>query len=145
MADLTEQLIGEEEGRERCVYTDSRGFSTIGIGCLVDKRIAGSGLCDAAIDAQFAHDSLTARSTAARIPNFSSLNEVQQAALISVCFQLGAQVLGWKNFISGMTSSDWQSAANALMDSTWAKEETPKRAQRETQMLATGEWVPHDG
>lgn len=143
--DLTEQLIGEEEGRERCAYSDSRGFWTIGIGCLVDKRFPGAGLCDAAIDAQFQHDSQTAVHTASRIPNFPQLNQIQQAALVSICFQLGDQVIGWKNFMAAMSSGDFPGAANALMDSNWAKTETPKRALRETQMLATGQWVPRVG
>lgn len=140
--DLAEQLIGEEEGRERCVYPDSRGFETIGVGCLVDRKVKGAGLCDAAIDAQFAHDSANARAVCARIPNFSELNENQQAALLSVAFQLGDQILGWKHFMSAMADKDVTAAAAALRDSDWARVETPRRALRESKMLETGEWVP---
>lgn len=140
--DLTQQLITEEEGRSPCAYPDSRGFLTIAIGCPVDRRLRWAGLCDAAIDAQFAHDVAGAASTAASIPNFDALNDVQQAALKSVCFQLGAQVLDWKDFISGMTAKDWGAAAAALMESRWAREQTPRRAARETQMIQSGTWLP---
>jgi GH24 family phage-related lysozyme (muramidase) len=141
--DPAEQLIGEEEGRRRLVYPDSRGFSTIAIGCLVDGRVKGAaGLCDAAIDAQFAHDSATARATASRFPGFADLNPVQQAALISMAFQLGAGPLGWHDFMAALTAKDYSAAKAAGLDSAWAKEETPRRANREMDMLATGVWVP---
>ena len=143
--DPCEQLIGEEEGRRATVYTDSRGFSTIGIGCLVDARIRGAGLCDEAIDAQFRHDSATAWASAGRIPNFSSLNTFQQAALVSICFQLGPQVLGWKHFMAAMTANDLNAAGAALLDTEWARTQTPGRAQREVKMLVSGAWVPHGG
>ena len=144
MVDLAEQLIGEEEGRERCAYKDSRGFDTIGIGCLVDKRMRGAGLCDAAIDAQFTHDRANADAICARIPNFRELNDVQKASLTSVAFQLGDQILGWKHFMAAMGAKNIRGAAAALLDSDWALKQTPERAQRETQMLSTGEWVEHD-
>ena len=142
--DLTEQLIGEEEGRDRCSYKDSRGFDTIGIGALVDHRVRGAGLCDAAIDAQFAHDRASADAICARIPRFSTLNEVQKASLLSVAFQLGDQILGWKHFMAAMAAGDLPGAAAALLDSNWARKQTPKRANRETSMLETGVWVAHD-
>lgn len=143
MTDLAEQLIGEEEGRVRTSYKDSRGFDTIAIGCLVDKRVRGAGLCDAAIDAQFAHDRASADAICARIPNFEDLGDVQKAALTSVAFQLGDQVLGWKNFMAAMERRDLASAAAALRDSEWARTETPQRAERETSMLESGNWVEH--
>lgn len=141
---LTLQLIAEEEGRKRCVYLDSRGFSTIGIGCLVDPRMPGAGLCDAAIDAQFAHDRIAADTVCARIPQFETLNEVQQASLTSIAFQLGNQILGWKHFMAAMSAHDLSAAAVALMDSEWARQQTPHRALRETRMLETGQWIAHD-
>jgi len=145
MKDLTEQLIAEEEGLRRCAYTDSRGYLTIGIGCCVDTRVPGTGLCDAAIDAQFAHDRAEADAVCQRIPNFAKLNANQQAALTSVAFQLGGQILGWKNFMLAMGIEDWHAASNELLDSEWARKQTPHRAEREAAMLSTGEWVEKIG
>jgi GH24 family phage-related lysozyme (muramidase) len=144
MTDLAEQLVAEEEGRKRTAYPDSRGFLTIGIGCCVDPKVIGTGLCDAAIDAQFAHDRATADSVCARIPGFASLNEVQQAALVSIAFQLDAQILGWAHFMAAMceTPPNVKAAAAALLDSEWARRQTPQRATRECEMLETGVWVP---
>lgn len=141
MTDLAEELIASEEGHARSAYLDSRGFWTIGIGCCVDARVKGTGLCDAAIDAQFEHDRSNANSVCARIPNFGGLDEVRQAALVSIAFQLGDQILGWHGFMTAMAGNDRKAAAAALLESEWARIETPHRAERECSMLETGLWM----
>lgn len=138
---LAEKLIGEEEGREPCAYPDTEGFLTIGIGALVDRRQPGAGLCDAAIDAQFAHDSAEARATAARFPHYSDLNEVRQAVLISMAFQLGSKPLHWPQFMAALEARDPKKAAAAGRDTDWWRVQTHTRAEREMRMLETGEWV----
>jgi len=140
MSSLAEKLIASEEGRDPCVYRDSQGYFTIGIGCLVDKSQLGAGLCDAAIDAQFEHDSANARSAAARFPHFAELNEVRQAVLISMAFQLGTKPLHWPNFVAALEARDYAKAAEQGLDSDWARVQTQRRAARQMRMLATGEW-----
>ncbi len=141
MADLAETLIAEEEGRERAVYRDSRNLLTIGIGCLVDPSVRGAGLCDAAIDVQFQHDSGRARELAADLPGYQRLNEVQQAVLISMCFQMGSAPLHWPHFTGALAMDDMKAAAAAGRDTEWWRSETHKRAEREMKMLETGLWV----
>lgn len=141
MTDLAETLIAEEEGREPCVYRDSLGLFTIGIGCLVDKSHLGAGLCDAAIEAQFAHDSAAARTEASRYPHYDEFNAVRQAVLISMCFQLGTKPLHWTNFMNALAARDYTKAAAAGRDSDWWRLQTPARAEREMTMLESGQWV----
>jgi GH24 family phage-related lysozyme (muramidase) len=141
MSDLAEALIGEEEGRIRHVYPDTRGLLTIGIGCLVDPKIPGAGLCDAAIDAQFAHDSAEARGNAARFPHYEELSDVRKAVLVSMCFQLGTAPLHWPDFMAAMTAQNYTAAAGAGRDSLWWREQTPKRAERAMQMLQLNTWL----
>lgn len=144
MTDLVETLLGEEEGRERCAYQDSRGLWTIGIGALVDKSIPGAGLCDEAIAVQFAHDCAQARADAQKFPRFAELNEVRQAVLISMCFQLGRKPLHWPNFMHSLELGDFEQAARHGRDSDWWRDQTRKRAERQMQMLASGQWVKHE-
>lgn len=139
MADLAETLISEEEGRESCAYQDSRGLWTIGIGALIDKRMTGAGLCDAAIDAQFANDSAQARTDAAKLQGYEACNDVQRAVLVSMCFQLGG-LEHWPIFRAAVASGDYKAAAAAGLDSQWARQ-TPTRAQREMAMLESGTWI----
>lgn len=142
MSNLATTLIGEEEGRRALVYPDTRGFSTIGIGCLVDSRVRGAtGLCDEAIDAQFAHDSIRARADATRLLGFERCNEVRQAVLVSMCFQLGS-LHDWPNFRRAIEAGDFAEAARHGLDSDWARTQTPNRAQRQMRMLASGAWEP---
>lgn len=144
MTDLVETLLGEEEGREACVYKDSLGFWTIGIGCLVDKSRGAAGLCDEAIAVQFAHDSAKARERAARFVGFERCNDVRQAVLVSMCFQMGGKPLKWPNFCRALELGDYAAAAAHGLDSNWARHQTPKRAKRQMQMLASGQWVEYE-
>jgi lysozyme len=138
VSDLTEQLIAEEEGRLPYAYQDSRGLWTIGIGCLVDHSVAGAGLCDAAIDAQFAHDSALAVKEATALAGFDACNDVQRAVLVSMCFQLG-NLAEWPKFKAALAAGDFKGAAAEGLNSMWARQ-TPKRAQREMAMLESGQW-----
>jgi GH24 family phage-related lysozyme (muramidase) len=143
MSDLIVKLLGEEEGRSATVYKDTKKLWTIGIGCLVDARIRGAGLCDAAIDAQFAHDSIQARNDAEALPGFLRCNDIRQTVLVSMCFQLG-DLHGWPDFKAALAMDDYEAAATAGRDSDWYKIETPKRAKREMDMLQSGQWIPHE-
>jgi lysozyme len=138
IADLAQKLIEQEEGRVAHVYADSRKLWTIGIGCLVDPSVPGAGLCDEAIDVQFAHDSARARKDATDLPGFQRCNEVRQAVLISMCFQLGS-LQGWPKFKAAIALGDFELAAIYGLDSAWARQ-TPARAQRQMKLLRTGEW-----
>lgn len=136
--DLAHQLVASEEGRIAHVYQDSLGFWTIGVGALVDAR-KGGGLCDEAIDAQLEHDLAAARIRATSLPGFAALNEVRQAVLVSMCFQLGT-LATWPNFKAAVARGEFDSAAEQGLDSLWAKQ-TPLRAKRQMQMLRTGVWL----
>jgi GH24 family phage-related lysozyme (muramidase) len=141
MIDLAETLISQEEGRDPCVYRDSLGYYTIGIGALVDKGQLGAGLCDAAIEAQFAHDSVQARATAALFPHFAELSDIRRAVLISMAFQLSSKPLHWPDFMAAMTVKDYVKAAAAGRDSDWWRVQTHTRAERAMTMLETDKWV----
>lgn len=137
MTDLSYRLISEEEGRIAHVYQDHLGYWTIGVGCLVDAR-KGGGLCDEAIDAQLEHDLARFRKQAESLPGYATLNEVRQAVIISMLFQLGS-LSGWPKFRKALADGDYDQAAEEGMNSTWAKQ-TPNRAQRQMHMLRTGVW-----
>lgn len=139
--DLAHKLVSEEEGRRRHVYQDTEGYWTVGVGCLVDAR-KGGGLCDEAIDVQLNHDLQTARKRAAALAGFELCNEVRKAVLVSMCFQLGS-LASWTNFRKALSAGDYDAAAEHGLDSLWARQ-TPKRAERQMQMMRSGAWVNHD-
>ena len=139
MANLALQLLEEEEGISSHAYL-CRGLLHIGMGCLVDPSVPSDGLCQAAIDAQSFHDMEEATALAALLPGYFQCNDVRKAVLISMCFQIG-DVAAWPNFRAALARTDYPGAAAAGMDSKWAREDSPLRAKREMQMLASGQWV----
>ena len=144
MSDLGEVLVEEEEGRSPYFYPDSMGFASCAIGACIDRRVAGAGLCDAAIEAQFAHDSAAARVDATEYPHYDELSDVRKGVVFSLSFQMGTKPLHWPKFMAAMQARDYAAAAAAGRDSDWFRKETPKRAAREMAMLESDSWIPKD-
>ena len=137
---LAQQLLEEEEGVCSHAYRCD-GLLHIGMGCLVDSSVPSDGLCKEAIDAQALHDMAKACGLAAGLPGFDQCNEVRQAVLISMCFQLG-DLEGWPRFRAALAKGDYAAASQEGLNSKWAREETPLRAMRAMQMLESGTWIP---
>jgi GH24 family phage-related lysozyme (muramidase) len=139
MSSLATTLLEEEEGISSHAYL-CEGLIHVGMGCLIDASVPSDGLCKEAIDAQSLHDIAKAQGVAAAIPGFTQCNEVRQAVLVSFCFQLGS-LAGWPKFLAALAAGDYATAAQEGLNSAWAKEETPLRAKREMDMLASGQWI----
>jgi lysozyme len=136
-----ERMLEDEEGRERSAYLDSKGFWTIGVGRLIDKR-KGGGLSEDEIDYLLANDIRNKTSEVARaLPWLASLNEPRRVAIVGMAFQLGtAGMLGFRRAIAAARDERWDVASAEMLDSKWAKEDTPARAHRMAQQMKTGEW-----
>jgi lysozyme len=140
--DLAEALITECEGCKLTAYKDSRGLWTIGVGHLLPQGQDWTGhtIPQEQADLMLADDMQTARVLASEFPHYDELNEVRQAVLISMAFQLGSKPLHWPHFMAALEARDYNAAADAGLDSLWAKQ-TPARAAREMVMLRTAEWA----
>jgi GH24 family phage-related lysozyme (muramidase) len=87
--ELARQLRGDE-GERACVYPDSLGYSTIGVGRLVDSRKPGAGLRPDEITYLLNNDiddRINALHTA--LPWFDNLDDVRKGVLLNLAFQLG--------------------------------------------------------
>jgi lysozyme len=144
MSSLAETLVSESEGCRLTAYKDSLGKWTVGYGHLLsqDQDWTGYAITQEQADQWLSEDMGFARNLATGFPHYVELNEVRQACLVSMCFQLGNKPLHWPHFIAALEARDYDAASAAGLDSLWAKE-TPKRASREMVMLSTGEWVAH--
>lgn len=137
MSDLLRQLLIEEEGFRNFVYLDSLGIETIGVG----RNLKDKGLSDQEVGVLLANDMREVESQAAFLAGYSALNDVQKAVICSMVFQLGiAGVKGFKGMLAAIAAGNMQDAAQEGLDSLWAKQ-TPVRAKRQMQMLASGQWV----
>lgn len=143
MADLLITLLQEEEG---CVLTarpDSKGYWEIGWGHdlpINAEGYAGLVWTQAQADLVLSQDATLARGRAVILPGYARCNEVRQAVLGSMCYQLGT-LANWSHFKGAMAIDDYALAAYHGLDSPPWITETPKRAFREMVMLATGNWL----
>lgn len=150
MSKVARDLIAEEEGRKAQPYYDHKGYVTWGVGHLADPRLPCP-VPERIIDLMFDHDYAEKLALARKIPGFANLNEVQQAVIVSMVFQMGFEPFdgdGYKDFsrfLTALKRGDVKTAAAEGLDSKWAREDTPQRAQRQMKMLASGLWVPREG
>jgi len=137
--DLKEQLK-RDEGVVNHAYQDSLGFTTIGVGRLIDMR-RGGGLSDSEVDYLLNNDitDKTAQVLEA-LPWASKLSETRRAVLINMAFQLGiGGLLKFKRMLGSVEDGQYGDAAKEMLDSTWAKQ-TLGRATRLAKQMETGEW-----
>ena len=141
--DLAEALIAESEGIVFHAYRDSLGLWTCGYGHLLHdqtKDWTGYQITHEQADAWLSEDMQSARVIAAEFPHYDELNDVRQAVLVSMAFQLGTKPLHWTHFMAALEARDYDAAAVAGLDSEWHRQ-TPTRAEREMTMLKTANWA----
>ena len=140
--DLAQQLVSEEEGLTLAAKPDAKGLWEIGYGHdLPPGDHTGLTWSQQEADSNLQQDLASAFLIAQRFPLFSTLNEVRQAVLVSMAFQMGGKPQSWPNFMQALSDEDYNAAAAAGLDTDWARTQTPARAKREMAMLRSGEWV----
>ena len=139
-AELTRQLKADE-GVKSCVYEDSLGLKTIGVGRLVDSRKPGAGLRPSEIDFLLQTDiDDRIEQLTRRLPWFQSLDDARKGVLLNMAFQLGVDgLLGFKNTLAMVESGKYSEAAQGMLQSKWASQ-TPARAERMAKQMETGVW-----
>lgn len=140
MKDKLRRLLSEHEGRIPHAYQDSLGYWTIGVGHLIDKRKGGK-LPEHIIDALLDYDiDEHAKPLYAALPWMHGLDEVRQAVLCDMSFNLGVTgLLKWTNTLQDVRDGNYASAAARMRSSLWARQ-VKSRAVRLSKMMETGEW-----
>lgn len=138
---LTEEEIREyedDEGYRSAVYLDSLGYSTIGIGRLVDRRKGGGISRDEAIFL-LSNDLKKVDADLDRaLPWWRQMNPPRQRVLRNMCFNMGlATLLTFKNTLAAMKAGDYRKAAAGMLASKWATQ-VKGRAQRLAKTMETG-------
>lgn len=156
------QLITEDEGRRKTAYQDSRGIWTAGVGrCLERVPFSQDELAlikqndasrigqpwsewsfsDDEIDLMLDNDITRAeRGLRTMLPWFGGLDEVRQAGLIDMAFNLGVDgVAKFRKMLDHLKFGEWLMAANEALNSNW-EIQVGKRALRIATMFKTGQW-----
>ena len=139
-AELARQLRGDE-GERPCVYQDHLGYFTLGVGRLVDSRKPGAGLRPDEITYLLNNDiDDRIEALTRRLPWFQDLDDARRGVLVAMAFQMGVDgLLKFKNTLALVMTGKYDEAADAMLQSLWAKQ-TPGRADRLATQMRTGSW-----
>lgn len=129
-------LLKRQEGFSRIPYNDSRGILTIGYGLNLQE-----GIDEQEADWLLRHRMAKAEAVLrAREPYFTALNEVRQAVLVNMAYNLG-----WNGFMAfvkmraAIAAGDFAMAKKHGLDSRW-RAQVGDRAVTLMDMLESGEW-----
>lgn len=139
------RLLRGEEGEVLSEYKDHLGYSTIGVGRLIDAR-KGGGITAEESAYLLSNDIQKKLSELERkLPWIKELDEARRGVLLSMAFQMGtAGLLGFKNTLEMVRTGRYTDAAKGMLNSLWAKQ-TPQRAKRHSEQMRTGKWVIKNG
>ena len=132
--------LKRDEGEVLHAYQDHLGYWTIGIGILVDRR-KGGGLRPEESEFIFRNRlKLLDAELSDRLPWIYKLDPARKGVLINMAFQMGVSgLLGFKNTLAMVEAGRYGDAAKLMLESKWARQ-TPARAQRLSNQMATGKW-----
>ena len=139
MNNLIKQLR-DEEGDVLHAYDDHLGYTTIGVGRLIDRR-KGGGITEEESAYLLGKDiDKFSRLLDKTLPWWRSLSDPRRAVLVGMAFQMGIDgLLGFKNTLAMIKSGDFTSAAANMLASKWA-DQTPGRAKRMAEQMRTDQW-----
>ena len=129
------RLLTLHEGRRDRPYKDSEGNLTIGIGHNLDAKP----LSDRVIDLIFEDDIADAIADLNRVlPWWVTLSDNRQIVIVDMCFNLGiGRLLKFSKTIAALQAKDWETAADEMLDSKWARQ-VGIRATRLADMMRAG-------
>jgi lysozyme len=141
--------LRKEEGLRLIPYNDHLGFATVGYGHLIAKRNvtpedlrewADFSLAEAE---DLLYEDLSNKIVAVRkrIPFFDALDGPRKTVLIGMAFQMGVEgLLEFKTMLKALDKGLYKEAGMAMMNSLWAKKQTPKRAKKLVERMVSGKW-----
>ena len=136
--------LWEDEGFVPHVYRDNTpaGYWTIGVGILVDERRGGGITAEEGMFLLRNRIIRTDNLCRARFPWFARLDTVRQQVIICMAYQLGVNgVANFKRMLAAIERSNFVEAAQQMLDSKWARDDSPARAKRMANMMERGEWI----
>jgi len=137
---LVDQLK-RDEGVRYVPYQDSLGYWTCGVGHkLSGAPVSMDPVSDEQVNQWLDADILTAQEGLAPYHWYQIQDEVRRAACVNMAFNLGVHgLLHFPHMLAALDINDWETAAEEMADSLWAKQVGERAKRLETQIL-TGIW-----
>jgi lysozyme len=141
-----QKLIAElrrDEGVRYSVYKDTKGIDTVGVGHNLQAKPMPAGwkcpLNDTQVNSLLDDDLEDVFHDLDRnLPWWTDLTDMRQRVLANLCFNMGiTRLLGFKKALIAMRQGKFSTAADELLDSTWATQ-VKGRATRLADMMRKG-------
>ena len=122
------ESIKVNEGYRSKQYLDHLGNPTIGYGFLISQLHLDEDICDMILERKVGEIKLQIHK---KFPFVLDLHEDVQDCIIEMVYQLGIGSFSrFSEAIAFLRLKDYKSASVEMLDSRWAREQTPKRAAR---------------
>lgn len=129
-----------DEGCKLKAYLDTRGVWTIGYGQTGPDIHQGVVWAQAHADAALPIGAMSrGLSLEAHAPWISKLDDVRRRVLWNMAYQMGvANVLDFHHALAAIQAGDYVAGARMMLESDWARAQTPARAKRLADHMASG-------
>lgn len=132
---LAAELIKKHEGLRLKPYKCTAGKLTIGYGRNLEER----GISQYEAEVLLNDDIQNCYAECIKLPFWNKLNEVRQAVLLDMCYNLGfSRLKGFKKMCTALETGSYCSAAAEMLNSKWA-EQVKSRAAELAKLMIKGE------
>lgn len=133
--DLSIELLKVHEYLRLKPYRDTVGKLTIGYG----RNLEDDGITESEAGNMLLHDiDMISEELEKRIPFFTSLNDVRQAVLIDMAYNMGIHgLMEFTNMLQCIEKGDYVTASLAMLQSKWASE-VGRRAADLSDLMTSG-------
>lgn len=129
--------LKRHEGVRLYPYRCTAGKLTIGVG----RNLDDVGISEGEAETMLWADVRRVRDDLENIEAYNSLDEIRQAVLLNMGFNLGtAGLSNFRKMWAAIEQHDYDEAARQMLDSQWA-EQVGQRADELAEQMRTGEWV----
>lgn len=130
-------LLRRDEDKVAVPYQDSKGIWTVGYGHKMTNPLP-----DYIVESLFQYDVHVAEDSVRELGLWTMrLSECRRAVLVAMAFQLGGGGLrGFKRMLAACEAGDYATAAAEMLDSAWARNDSPARAHRMASQMEYDVW-----
>jgi lysozyme len=141
-----DQLLKElmlDEGVIHEIYRDHLGYPTFGVGHLITEKDKEWGLkMGTPISKERVKECLeqdveiVCSELDKNMKWWRDLSDARQRVMANMCFNLGYPRLSkFKNYLAAVQEEDWETAAEEMLDSKWARQVGDRAVRLQTMML----------
>ena len=134
MTDL-EREVASDEGFVPIPYRCTSGKLSIGYGTNIQDGITK----DEALLLLRHRLGKVVAALESRLPFWPKLTDDRRRVLANMGYQLGVGgLMGFKRMLAGLSRGDYEAAAGEMLDSKWARQDSPGRARRLAERMRRG-------